>query len=642
LKYIALIFLFCFSLNSAEIYVKTNALNGNGSQDSPFSLSQGIEKLNNDGGTLILQKGVYPLKKTLSIKANDSIIKAENGAILKGGFSIKLSQLSNKLPKAYEQRIHPKAKGKVQYINLKELGLPNFKTWPGYANNRGHIFEILHNGERLQIARWPNNKPATMKKVLDNGDKNKRRGGIFEYSDLTHEKWPVEKGVWLRGYWRVPWVLQMLKVKAIDPSKKTITFEEGISLGIGSKYHRPQGSGEEPYWVENQIEEIDLPGEWAFDFESQTLLIYPPDNSGSGEITISYLNGPLIQIENSQNLQIEGLKISGGLSNAIEINGGENVSIQKCDISLTGNYAVKIHLGQKHKVGNNHFHKLGAGGVHVNAGDRKKLIPCQHEIINNHIHDYAQIHRVYAAAVNLNFPNGSTGVRVANNLIHHSPHVGILVSGNDNLIELNEIHNVCLFSNDMGGIYSWYDWTSHGNVIRHNYIHSSPKAHGIYFDDGDSGDHAYGNIIEGVDFGFLIGGGRDNRVENNLVLNSRYGLLIDARGTQRNYTAKNRRLSGRLKEVKPAEGIWAKRFPTLQNYLKDSPELPHNNLIQKNIFINCSKGIIKKAKADQLSKVIFKENLLKKDEKLSKGQIPKTGNSLIDSIPFDKIGLIEK
>ena len=639
LKYFILFILFCLSAESAEIYVHSKAINGNGTKAKPYSLKSGIKQLNKAGGKLIIQKGSYQVNGTINITAHNASIKAEQGAILVAGKTIPFSKFSNNLPAEYRSRIHPNAKGKVRFINLQDLGIPIFKEWPGFIDNRGHIFELLHGGQRLQIARWPNHQAATMKKVLHNGDKAKKLGGVFEYSDESHEKWPVEKGIWLRGYWRVPWVLQMLKVKSINKEKNTITFQDAVGMGIGSKYHRPYGSGKEPYWVENQIEEIDLPGEWAFDFKKQVLLIYLPENSKTKEITVSYLNAPIMKIENAKNFKLEGLKFLGGLSNSIEVSGGEKVSIEKCEISLNGAYAVSIKEGLKHSIKNNHFYKLGAGGVHIKAGDRKNLIPCEHLVSNNHIHDYAQIKRVYAAAVNLNFPDGSTGVRVANNLIHHSPHVGILVSGNDNLIELNEIHNVCLFSNDMGGIYSWYDWTSHGNTIRYNYIHSSPKAHGIYFDDGDSGDHAYGNIINGVDYGFLIGGGRDNTVENNLVLNSRYGLVIDARGTQRNYTAKNRRLSGRLKEVKPAEGIWQQRFPTLQNYLNDSPELPHGNDIQNNVFFNCSKGIIKKANSEQLSKVTFKENILRNGSKLDIKQIPKTDNSIIDAIPIDKIGL---
>ncbi len=48
-------------------------------------------------------------------------------------------------------------------------------------------------------------------------------------------------------------------------------------------------------------------------------------------------------------------------------------------------------------------------------------------------------------------------------------------SGNENIIEFNEIYNVVLETNDAGAIYSGRDPSMQGNVIRYNYFHDIGK-----------------------------------------------------------------------------------------------------------------------------------------------------------------------
>lgn len=85
---------------------------------------------------------------------------------------------------------------------------------------------------------------------------------------------------------------------------------------------------------------------------------------------------------------------------------------------------------------------------------------------------------------------------IDNNLIHGTPHVGVLFGSFDNVFEYNEIFDVCRVSNDMGGFYSFDDNKRMGNLIfRYNFIHSSPNADGIYFDEDHREMQVYGNIV---------------------------------------------------------------------------------------------------------------------------------------------------
>jgi hypothetical protein len=80
-------------------------------------------------------------------------------------------------------------------------------------------------------------------------------------------------------------------------------------------------------------------------------------------------------------------------------------------------------------------------------------------------------------------------------------------------------------SDDAGAIYSGRSWVWYGNIIRYNCIYNlgsgEHKPDGIYLDDALSGQTVYGNILINIPRNSIhIGGGRDNVVENNIIVNS--------------------------------------------------------------------------------------------------------------------------
>ena len=86
----------------------------------------------------------------------------------------------------------------------------------------------------------------------------------------------------------------------------------------------------------------------------------------------------------------------------------------------------------------------------------------------------------------------------------------------------HEIDHVLTHTGDGGAVYTGRDWTFRGNVIRHNYFHD---LHGhrlwenaVYIDDMAGGVEVSGNVFARCHWGLLVGGGRDNRIWNNLFL----------------------------------------------------------------------------------------------------------------------------
>src|SRR5207245_799709 len=132
---------------------------------------------------------------------------------------------------------------------------------------------------------------------------------------------------------------------------------------------------------------------------------------------------------------------------------------------------------------------------------------------SNRISDYARWVRTYRPAIAVD----GVGNRVSHNLIHDAPHLAILLHGNDHLVEFNEVHDVCLETEDAGAFYMGRDYTERGNVIRFNYFHdigrtvATPQGprhtdtNAIYLDDGASGALVFGNICCRTGRGVKIG-----------------------------------------------------------------------------------------------------------------------------------------
>lgn len=407
-------------------------------------------------------------------------------------------------------RIVEPARGKIVALDLKALGIRHNRPPPNVYNDSGGLPDIYIDGKRQPLSRYPNDGYMMMKTVLANGDP-KTGPGIFEYREEDYpqfETWrkALDRGVWLKGYWRVVWQNESIRVKSIDTTAHTVTFTQGVPGGIGNKYHRPHGDGKETYWLQNLLEAVDEPGEWCIDYADQKIYLYPPGPLDKAEIFLGDSDDPAVELKNASNIVLRGLTIEYGLSDGISIQGGENDLVAGCVVRNIDKYAVRVEGGTHHTVLSCDLYHLGAGGVWLSGGDEKSnpRVPAGHEILNNHIHHFSEIEKIYTPGVNCGFTGGgggghhtAVGMLVAHNLIHDTPHGGVLFSSWDNVFEYNEVFRYCLVSNDLGAFYSYDRFDRMGNeTFRYNLIHSSANGDGIYFDQDHRDMHIYGNIID--------------------------------------------------------------------------------------------------------------------------------------------------
>ncbi len=519
------------------------------------------------------------------------------------------------------ERMDPAARGKIVEMDLTAEGIEHAKELPDYVRDAADLCILFFNGKRLPLSRWPNGEYGytTMARVISSGNfkANRPDGGVFEYREDRPARWQTalnDGGVWIRGFWRVPWVAETIRVKSIDPAQKTITLNVSISNGIGSKYSKlvdgtRVGDGKENWYALNLLEEIDQPGEWAIDFKRQRLYLWPPAPLTPGALVIADHNAPLLRFEGASHVTLRDVSIGLQLGDAITINDGEAVQIAGCHIEGVAKKGIVIRGGKNHRVLSCDISEIGLTSIDVLGGDRPTLTPSGHQIVNNHIFRVALGAPVPALTAGLDIKNQQlVGARIANNRIHDASYGGITFAGNDNVLELNEIYRIGLDGGDLGGFYNTGGWTTRGNVVRGNLIHHSENANAVYMDDGASGVLVESNIMYRTESGGFIGGGHDNIIRGNLMVECERAIHVDDRGIARKYVATDPRLRGDLNSVPFLESPWKDRFPALTRILETDPAIPAGNVIADNAAVACPAFARQSGKAESLTGFTFENN----------------------------------
>ena len=498
-------------------------------------------------------------------------------------------------------RLDELARGKVMQADLRSIGITD------YGQPSGGGLELFFNDKPMTLARYPNEGFMRIADVVvHNGHQihgiKGSKIGKFHYEGDRPKRWVGEKDPWLHGYWFWDWSDQRHRIESIDT--------EGRIISVAQPYHGYGYRKGQWFYAYNILAELDSPGEWYLDRERGILYFWPPGDIESGRPTVSTIS-TLVEMRDVSHVTLQGFILEVARGNAVTITNGEEDRIIDCTIRNIHGWAVRISGGKGDKVTGCEIYNLGHGGIALSGGDRERLIPAGHLAENNHIHHYGRWKRMYTPAVSLS----GVGNRARHNLIHDAPHQAVAFSGNDHLIEFNEIHRVCLESNDAGAIYSGRDWTWRGTVIRYNFFHhingfQGRGCMGVYLDDMLCGTIIYGNIFYRVTRAAFIGGGRDNVVENNIFVECSPAVHVDARAMGWASYHVNTTMVERLNRVPYKKPPWSERYPELVNILEDEPAAPKGNRIIRNI---CWKGKWLEIEERAKPYVRFEDNLIDQD-----------------------------
>jgi len=561
-------------------------------------------------------------------------------------------------------RIHSLVRNKIKVLDLNKAGFTDL----GKLRRRGFSYrnvpspmELSINNTIMQLARWPNSGYAKSGKAIDSTG--------FSYSTNRPDKWKEEKDAWTLGYWKFGWAELYSPIEKIDTLNNTIK--------IANKSDSKKGSltaiGNNRNWCGiNILAELDVPGEYYIDRDNKRLYVYPPENIDfqSSEIMLSMLGEnreSIIEATGLKNITFRNISLEKSRYGALSISDGENITLDGCIFRNTGNTTLRL-AGNNIKVINSEIFDSGAGGLELKGGDRNNLISGNIIVENCHIHHFGLWNRTYTPGIQIS----GVGTIVRNCKLNDAPHSAILFGGNNHLIELNEFFNTCFETDDAGTIYSGRDWALYGTIIRFNYLHDIKSGtltegseahqlgvHGIYLDDCASGLTVYGNIFSNISGrAVMCGGGRYNKIDNNIIVNCGAAHFTDRRGLVwvTDIPGDSWNLREKIQRLNYTQPPFSTAFPTLAKLMDEGYEnakepvgceiannIGFNNKVwlEKNCLGACGgfdfyhfEGNIENS--DPL--FIDQSNLLKGLSKKS----PVYSIKGFKKIPFDKIGLKRK
>ena len=567
--------------------------------------------LRTGGVTVELQGGTYEMAQSLALEAQDSgtadapiVYRAAAGQEVRLTGARAITGFTPTTDAAVLKRLPPEAHGKVLQTDLKAQGITDYGklTRRGFGNpvHEAHL-ELFFQDKPMTLARWPNGDGYARIAALPGG----QEGQSFVYEGDRPARWVDEPEPWVFGYWYHDWADEYIPVEKIDPLGKTLTLKQPKpKYGFRNKQR---------FYALNLLSELDEPGEWYLDRATGILYFWPPAPLDQARVTVSILPS-LLTLKDVSHVDLRGLILESTRGTAVTMTGGSANTIIGCTLRNIGNRGVVISDGIGHRVIGCDIYRTSDGGISLSGGDRATLTPAMHYAENNHIYDYSRWSRTYRPAIGV----GGVGVRVAHNLLHHGQHNAIQLSGNDHVIEFNEIHSVAYETGDVGAFYMGRDWTARGTIIRHNYFHhiqgpGTYGAMGVYLDDQASGITISGNIFNKVTRAMFIGGGDDNLVENNIFIDCVPAVHIDARGIgwQKKATDDpNGELRRYLRAMPYQNELWSRRFPELVKVLDDDPGMPKRNTVVRNVAVG---GKWTNIEAKGAAFQIVKDNLVDED-----------------------------
>jgi hypothetical protein len=444
---------------------------------------------------------------------------------------------------------------------------------PKIKDSAWHFYTLYDSEGRLPRARSkgfiPTIEPESLSKFQDRDELYFPEGTLKNWSNLEDVEVVVRP--------RQGWVMNILPLESVDEKAKIATTVFTATY-LMEELHLIQGV--ECAWVENVLEALDEPGEWVLNTKEGKLYLWTRDNKKPNGIVAPLLNEYiLVQGKEDKtgnadipvrNLCFNGLTFMHGeryswaaedkglqhdwemfdkANSLIRFRVAENCTVENCHFVHSGGTAIRADLyGQNIKIQNNHIEYIGGTGVLLcGYAPGLKDVNKNNLVFNNHIQNVGEIYW-HSPAIFL-WQSGEN--RIANNLIHNTPYIGIIISGlldrfdtrtvykeNDlsnpfenaieedesnhfscnNRIEYNEIHHAMEVMADGNGIY--LRGAGIGNVISQNYIHdfvaqqivmqSAIRTDGLQKGTLITGNLIYNCVSHGIHLKY------NNRVENNI------------------------------------------------------------------------------------------------------------------------------
>lgn len=445
-----------------------------GTIDKPFAtIQKALETARqnkNNSVTIYLREGTYYLNDPVSFKPEDSrktdafltICSYENEKVIVSGAK-KLASL----------------KWEIHEGEIMKASVP-----------QGFIFDQLFvNGELQYMARYPNYDP----------DAIYYNGIAADAIDRDRvQKWNNPAGGYVHASHRHEWGGYHWIIKSKNENNELV-------LEGGWQNNRLMGMHPERRFVENIFEELDAPGEWFFDNQSDILYYYP---SSDIDLATAVLEMPQIpclfefrgsESDPVENIHIKGMELTHTLRTfmdtkeqllrsdwaiyrmgAVLMEGAGNCTVKNCFFNAVGGNAVFFSNYNRHnEVSGCHIADAGANGICFvgdpaavrspsfeykefvklgeidrEAGPKTTNYPAECLVYDNLMYRLGRVEK-QIAGVQISMAQDIT---VSHNTIYDVPRAGINISEGTwggHILEHNEVFNTVLETGDHGSFNSW-------------------------------------------------------------------------------------------------------------------------------------------------------------------------------------------
>ena len=412
--------------------------------------------------------------------------------------------------------------------------------------------------------------------------------------------------VWLHGFWSYDWADNFIRVLNINVSAHgqhmcRITYDSATPPVYGIV---PTAR----FYIVNLPSEVDMPGEYYIDELSATITLLPPVpnepppvmflNAASGAPLVSQ-SMPLVT-----GVTLDRLELRFSRSMAVSLtNAVSNVTLSSLLIHSVGSAGLSIS-GANATLSALNVSRCGCSAIAIAGGNMQTLVSANLTLEDSSMTQWARWTRTYNPGIHFY----GVGFTVRRNIVFNAPHQGMTGSANNAVFHDNRFAHLCFEVRDSGAWYIGRSWVRRGVVVANNVFEHiqaiEPTALGsdcvsaIYLDDQQSGVEVVNNTCNDVYNCILLGGGRDNVLQQNNCANVTSCILFDNRGMnwEAEMCSSNATYTGQLVEqllqVNYQRPPYSTAYPALPSLLKDRPCVPVNNSVVANTFCIATGGFI--------------------------------------------------
>ena len=585
--------------NIIQIHVSVRGSDGgDGSLQNPLksieAAKKEVKKIKSGVKTeVIFHEGEYRITKQVLFDETDSgtetapvTYKAAEGenVVFKGSVLLDVSKFEpvsdeniyKRLPDESAEHVGELSLSKQGIRSAVPIGYGNYTTDPVNSN------QLYLNGAEQTLARWPNAGYSTDFETISSTD------AIFAAPSRV-ANWKSADDIRIGGFPCIDYAYDRARVSKIDLGDNSITLNKVDLFGnIGVSGRR--------WFAYNLLEELDMPGEWYIDKDTNMLYYYPMQPLTETSLEMSVLTDAMLYFKNCAYINFEGISVRQTCGDAIFLETCSDLSFSGMNFSDIGRSAfgadkyVPSHVNKNITVDKCNFNNIGSTAVTAFAGNADTLEPGNYVVKNSLFNNLSRFRLAYAPGVDMS----GAGNSVFNCTMSGSAAQMIVIKGSEHTVMYNEFFDSCRELNDTGVIYSFGNAAYRGNEVAYNYIHDYIQPEntagllcGVYLDNGISGWSVHHNIIKNMPRGVFVNGGQDNNIYNNIIVESPKGIQFGTCANNKTYDAA---IYKKALEYAKENPIYFEKYSEMKKIDLENTTL-RNNTVTGNLLVNSSGNV---------------------------------------------------